>query len=82
MNHLDEIQKHDSDNFQMFEKQPSKWPRVIGFGMLGLGAVLLVAYSTFEIGSVATAFIGEQTLRPVVLLVIVLVAIAGVFLIP
>ncbi len=80
MNHLDEIKKHDGDDFQMFEKQPSKWPRVIGFGILGLGAVLLVAYSTFEIGSMA--FIGDQTQRPVELLVVVLVAIAGVFLIP
>ncbi len=82
MDKHNDIKKVDDSDFQFFKKQPSMWPWVIGFGILGLSAVILVAYSTFEIGSVAMAFIGDQTLRPVLLLVIVLAAIAGVFQLP
>jgi hypothetical protein len=71
-----EIKEYDGADFQFFEKQPSIWPRVIGIGILGLIAVLLVAYTTFEAGSIAVAFIGEQSLTPYVLVVVVLVTIA------
>ena len=82
MDKHNDIKKFEDSDFQFFKKQPSMWPWVISFGILALGAVLLVAYSTFEAGSIAMAFIGDQTLRPVVLLVVVLAAIAGVFQLP
>jgi len=82
MDKHNDIKNVDEGDFQFFKSRPSMWPRVIGYGILGLSAVLLVAYSTFEIGSIARAFIGDQTLRPVVLLVVVLAAIAGVFQLP
>jgi hypothetical protein len=78
-----DVKNVENDEFQFVKKQPSKWPRVIGFfGMLGLSAVLLVAFCTFEIGSIAMAFISDQTLRPVVLLVVVLAALVGLYLLP
>jgi hypothetical protein len=82
MDKHNDIEKVDDGDFQFFKSRPSIWPLVIGFGILGLSAVLLVAYSTFEIGSSARAFISDQTLRPVVLLVVVLAAIAGVSQLP
>jgi hypothetical protein len=82
MEQHNDIKKVDDGEFQFFKSRPSMWPRVIGYGILGLSAVILVAYSTFEIGSNARAFISDQTLRPVVLLVVVLAAIAGVFQLP
>ncbi len=82
MDKHNDIKNFDNDDFQFFKEKPSIWPRVIGFGILGLSAVLLVAYSTFAIGSIAMAFISEQTLRPVVLAVLVLVAIAVVSQLP
>ena len=82
MDKHNDINKFDAEDFHFLEKRSSVWPWVIGIGILGLSAVLLVAYSIFEIGSVAMAFISEQTLRPVVLLVVVLVAIVVLFLIP
>ncbi len=82
MDKHNDINNVDNDDFQFFKQKPSVWPRVIGFGILGLSAVLLVAYSTFAIGSIAMAFTSEQTLRPVVLAVVVLVAIVVVTQLP
>ena len=77
------IKKVDNDEFKIFSTAPSKkWPRVIGFGLLGLGAVLLVAYCTFEIGSIAMTFISDQTPWPVALLVVVVAAIVGLHFLP
>lgn len=82
MDQRDKTDQYDIDDPRFPDKEPHFWPRVIGIGILVLAAILLVAYSTFEIGSIAMAFISDKTLRPAELLVIVLVAIAGVFLIP
>ncbi len=64
MDHHNETNKYDTDDFRFFEKEPPFWPRVIGIGILVLVAVLLVAYSTYQVLSITLAFIGDQPLSP------------------
>jgi len=75
MNQRNRTDKYDIDDLRSFEKNPPFWPRVIGFGILALAAVLLIAYSTFETGSIAMAFIAEQPLSPYLLTAVLLGAI-------
>ena len=75
MDQHNKTNKSDTDDFRFFEKEPPFWPRVIGIGVLVLVAVLLVAYSTYQVLSITLAFIGEQALSPYLLMAAVLGAI-------
>jgi hypothetical protein len=62
---------YDNDDLRFFQKEPPFWPRMIGIGILVLAAVLLVAYSTYQVLSISLAFIGEQTLNPMLPMAVV-----------
>jgi len=66
----------DRDDFQFIELQSSMWPRVILYGFCCLIAVLLIAFTAYEIDTITMEFIGGQAPSPDVFMVLALVAIA------
>jgi hypothetical protein len=76
MNQHDDTKKHDGDDFHLFEKQSSKWLRVVFIGFVCIVAVLVIAYSTFEIGSFVIAVIGRWAPSPDIIILLFLIPIA------
>jgi hypothetical protein len=58
------------------KNHPSNWPRGVVVGFLCLVAVLVVAYSTFEIGVIVMAVIGRRAPSPDIIILLVLIPIA------
>jgi len=67
--------KYDTDDFRLFEKEPPFWHKVIGLGILVLIAISLVAYSTYQVLAISSAFFESQSLNPMLLIAVVLGAV-------
>ena len=67
--------KYDTDDFRLFEKEPPFWHKVIGLGILVLIAISLVAYSTYQVLAISSAFFESQSLNPMLLIAVFLGAV-------